>query len=439
MIRLRNREGIALAAAIFGIVVISLITAGAFMMTDLDTKATRNREDAATALRLAHSAEAHALSLFRNHLDDTTISRLLVGWDNTSGTADDGMFIDWAGIDNTNDIPAAGRTTAEGTYWASMMDDPNDPNASPYIDANWRFLVRCIGQTVSGSRAVIEMVVRYRPPLPAIAMEGNTTIQGTPVVSGACGDIHVNQNVSVSGNLTVNSALTVSGSPSGSGNILNASGVNVGPTVVPDVIPIPIMQASDYCATAEYVLQANGTILQRSTGISHPAVGTIAFGWERKTATAQIPYDRWESITSVSSGSFCAQGNVLITGNPGSVGSPLPISVYATGSIGIAGNPNFSAYDSNDIVLLADGDIHIAGNSNTNYDGIIYGGSNCRASGNLNLSGQFLCQTGPLPAGAAEIVAVNLIEGNTRFSYSCAWAEPNDKYRIETWYQRMNM
>lgn len=430
---MKNRDGVALAAAIFGIVVISLITAGAFMMTDLDTKASRNREDAAIALRLAHSAQAHALSLFRTHLADTTIDRLFAGWDNTTGTADDGMFIDWAGIDNTNNIPAAGRTTADGTYWASMLDDPSDPNASAYVDANWRFLVRCAGETPAGSRAVVEFVVKYLPPVPAVAMNGNTVIQGGPTVSGGCGNVHINHNVSVSGNLTVNRYLTVSGTPSGSGNVLNASGVNVGAYPVPDQIPIPTMTAAEHCPGAQYVLRADGTVLERSTGLTVPAA---PLGW---SYTSSGGFVTWTAVSSVVTGSYCVMGNATLSGNPGAVGTPLPISVYATGSIEISGNPNLEPYGTNRIVLLADGDLYIRGNSNTNYEGIVYGGSTCRASGNLSLSGQFLCQQGPLPAGALDIVTSNLIEGNPRFNYSCTWATMNDKYRIVSWYQRMNM
>lgn len=429
--RMRNREGIALIAAIFGIVIISLITAGAFALTDLDTKATYNRADASTAMRLAHTAQAHALSLFRTHLADTTINRLFAGQDNATGTADDGLFISWTGIDNTIDIPAAGRTTADGTYWATMMDDPNDSNVSPFIDANWRFLVRCAGQTPRGSRAVIDFVVKYLPPVPAVAMNGNTVIQGGPAVTGACGNIHMNSNVTVAGNLTVNRYLTVSGTPSGSGDVYNAGGIEVGAYQVPDQIPIPTMTAAEHCPGALYVLRADGQVLDRTTGLTVPPA---PLGWAYTVVSGKV---LWTSQSTVVTGSYCAMGNVTISGGPGAVGTPLPLSVYATGSINVAGNPNLRPFGTNNIIMLADGDIYIAGNSNTNYEGIIYGGSNCRASGNLRLSGQFLCQSGPLPAVANEIVASNLIEGNPRFDYSCTWANANDKYKIVSWYQRI--
>ena len=438
VMRLQNREGIALAAAIFGIVVISLITAGTFMLTDLDTKATKNREDAATALQLAHSAQAHALSLFRTHLNDTTINRLLVGWDNASGTADDGLFINWDNIDNTMNIPAAGRAAPGGTYYASIMDDPADGDANAYNDTNWRFMIRCAGETPLGSRAAIDFVVKYLPPLPAVTMNGNSVIQGNPNVLGACGNIHTNGNVAVSGNIEVNKYLTTSGTPSGSGNVLNAAGVSVGVFPVPDQIPIPTMTAAEYCPGAQYVLQTNGSVLRRSDNtLWLSAIATVMFGWSRTTGPPSNVV--WTANSSMLSGSYCVEGNAVVSGNPGTVGTPVPVSIYATGSIQVSGNPNLSPYDSNNIVFLADGDLYIAGNSNTNYNGIMYGGSNCRSSGNLNLSGQLLCQTGPLPAGANDIVASNLIEGGPTFTYACTWSTPNDRYRIVSWYQRMGL
>jgi hypothetical protein len=185
------------------------------------------------------------------------------------------------------------------------------------------------------------------------------------------------------------------------------------------------------------VLQADGNILRRSDNTLWPAIASVVFGWSRTTGPPSNVV--WTANSSMLTGSWCVEGNAIVSGNPGSVGTPLPVSIYATGSLSVAGNPNLSPFDSNNIVFLADGDLYIAGNSNTNYNGIMYGGSNCRSSGNLNLNGQLLCQTGPLPAGANDIVASNLIEGGPTFTYACTWSTPNDRYRIVSWYQRMGL
>lgn len=429
---MRSREGVALAAVIFGIVVISLITAGTFALTDLDTKATANREDAATALRLAHSAETHALSLFRTKLNDTTINHLLRGNNNTSGNADDGLFINFPGLGDSLDIPAAGRPAQGGSYFARILDDPNDGDADPFTDTNWRFIVRCAGETPRGSRSVIEFVVRYMPPLPAIAFNGNTVMQGNPSAQGTCGDIHTNGNVTVSGTITVNSELTTYGTVSGSGVVENAGGVSVGVQTVPVQIPIPVMAAADYCATADWILQPDGLIRNRVSTLALPAA-SLALGWSRTVAPPNKV--EWTSTSSIATGSYCVEGSATMSGGPG----PIAVSVFATGSIEISGNPKLHPKHASGVLLLADGDLVLSGNTSSTFNGIVYGGSQCRSSGNLNLTGQYLCQGGPTPALAKEIVASNLIEGNPNFNYSCTWAVPNDKYRITSWYQRVDM
>lgn len=428
VIGLRSRDGIALVAAIFGIVVIGLITAGAFALTDLDTKATYNREDAATALRLAHTAEAHALSLFRTQLNDTSVNRLLRGADNTANTTDDGLFVDFPGLGASIDIPDAGRAGQGGTYTAQILDDPNDGDGNAFNDTNWRFVVRCAGETARGSRSVIEFVVKYLPPVPAIAFNGNVVLQGNPTANGTCGDIHANGNVSVSGTITVNRLLTTSGTPSGSGNVVNASAISIGVLPVPEQIPIPTMTAAEYCPSADYVLNADGTALNRATGITT----TGLLGWARSVSGGIVT---WTASATMLPASYCAMANVIISGNPG----PIAVSVFSTGSIEISGNPKLSPAHPSSVLLLADGDLYVRGNGSTTYNGILYGGSNCRASGSLNLTGQYLCQSGPAPAGHREIVASNLIEGNPIFNYSCTWAVPNDKYRITSWYQRIGI
>jgi hypothetical protein len=292
-------------------------------------------------------------------------------------------------------------------------------------------VVRCAAETARGSRSAIEFVVKYLPPLPAVAMNGNTVVQGQAAASGACGDIHMNGNVSVSGTITVNNQFTTSGTPSGSGVVVDASATNVGVYTVPEPIPIPTMASAEYCPGARYVLQADGQVLDRTTGL--PTVASL-LGWTFSLSSGLV---LWTSNSSLVTGSYCVEGNATLTGNPGSVLTPVPVSIYAAGSVDVAGNPNISAFDSNDVVVLADGDLYVRGNSNTNYEGILYGGSNCQVSGSPNLSGQFLCQSGPLPAGATDPVAFNLIEGQPKFVYSCTWANFNDKYKIVSWYQRV--
>src|SRR5687768_14547237 len=153
------REGFALPAAIFGMVVISLITAGTMTLTDLDSKATTNRVDAATAQRLAHTAETHAIAVLRTRMKDTTFNRILRGADNVQSTSDDGLLDGYATLGDSLDIPGTGRATAGGTYYVKITDDPRETDLLPFADSNKRLLITCRGVTASGSQAEINVIV----------------------------------------------------------------------------------------------------------------------------------------------------------------------------------------------------------------------------------------------------------------------------------------
>ena len=88
----RNRRGLALTAAMFSLVAVSLLAAGMFSVSDLGAKASRNREDASHAMQLAEAAVAHSVGTVRRELRRNKMSRLLRGNDSLPNTADDGLL-----------------------------------------------------------------------------------------------------------------------------------------------------------------------------------------------------------------------------------------------------------------------------------------------------------------------------------------------------------
>src|SRR5688500_4196136 len=136
-----NRPGLALPSAVFGIVVVGMITAGAWSVTELDLKATSNRVDAATALRLAHTAETHAIALLRNSMENTPFDSLLRGYDYTANTADDGLLAGYDTLGDSLKIPSTGMTverngTVIGRYFVKITDDPRETDGLPFTDSN---------------------------------------------------------------------------------------------------------------------------------------------------------------------------------------------------------------------------------------------------------------------------------------------------------------
>lgn len=68
------------------------------------------------------------------------------------------------------------------------------------------------------------------------------------------------------------------------------------------------------------------------------------------------------------------------------------------------------------------GDLKLAGNStldNPNFTGDIYAGSQCEISGAPAVEGQIVCGGEPNPAGVAETVLENRIDGDLAIRYDC--------------------
>jgi hypothetical protein len=55
------------------------------------------------------------------------------------------------------------------------------------------------------------------------------------------------------------------------------------------------------------------------------------------------------------------------------------------------------------------------------------------------VSGQFLCKANRTQRlGAVNWVAQNKISGDAKITYGCGTTLENDRYRISSWYQRIN-
>jgi hypothetical protein len=108
--------------------------------------------------------------------------------------------------------------------------------------------------------------------------------------------------------------------------------------------------------------------------------------------------------TSTTNPSTKNGGNVKLTGNVGSSGSPLDITILATGSIEISGTPNMTAHMKGvktpllppfvkiDMLMAAVQDIKINGDvsASISFTGISYAGEQVELSGNGSINGQVI-------------------------------------------------
>lgn len=117
-------------------------------------------------------------------------------------------------------------------------------------------------------------------------------------------------------------------------------------------------------------------------------------------------------------------GHVVLTGNVGSNGTPLSVSILSTGSIEIGGTPNMTAnltnlvspllppFDKPHILLAAVEDIKINGDNNTAiaFTGVSYAGEQVELSGSGDINGQVIAFSNPHVTGSP--VGYNNISGS---------------------------
>jgi hypothetical protein len=408
-LRPRRRPGVALPAAIFGIVIVSLLTAGAWSITELDLKATSNRVDAAVALRLAQTAETHALAVLRNRMKDTTFNRFLRGYDNTSGTSDDGLLAGYPVLGDSLSIPAEGVVwEGFGTYYVTIVDDPRETDGLPYLDSNRRLLIRCRGVATGGSTTEINVVVANFL-LPALAVEGNLEISSTMTATstGACGGIHANGNITGGGTTTVTTAATATGSIDH--NVIGTKLPNSPAVEIPDLNP------SDFCGPTgpNWVYVGNGT----STYLWKPGI---------------LPRPG-DPITGVT---YCVTGNVEFQSDFGTALLPSNVTIIASGSIKVGGKKIYtSAAHPDDIVLMAGGDLDLQ--SDASFTGMLYAGGQCYISGIPNITGQFICRNRDPHPGENWVQLSDgnglLISGDATFNFTCS-SMLSSVFGVVAWY-----
>lgn len=427
-----RRAGMALFSVIFALMAVGLLSAGVFVLTDAQQRSVQNREATTRALLLAEEGIAHALAVVRDTLRADSGTGLLLGSDRAGNTADDGLLIGY-GLSSAAQIPAAGKVTPRGTYTVTLSDDPNDGDANPLSDTNGRIRMRCTAVTVRGASATIDVIVGATWP-PAMATDGNLTINGNPALLGKCGGAHANLVAIVSGTPTVSTNVSASQTVDVSGRILDTLKQPVAPLENQPPVDIPDLDPGEFCPSAAYHLRADGTVLRSSDGAVFDARSDPQFGW-KLASSSPIVWD-FSGNTGVP-GTVCAQGNIKMSGNPGSPGSPLSMSLIATGSITISGNPYLSPSSPDGISVLAGGDVAISGNPAAGaitYEGLIYSRSQCKLNGNPAIAGQVLCKDKPNPPGSSEEADMNAVSGNPTITSNCV-GKLAARRQILDWFQ----
>jgi hypothetical protein len=430
----RTRAGIALPAATLALALVAIIIAASFRMGMSGSKSVAGRDSATRALMLAEEGAAHAVTVIREQLAGKTSTQLLIGPDNSAGgTADNGLLV-WTELTSGLQIPAGGRATAGGRYTARIIDDPAETDGLPFADRNERVLVECIGTTTDGASATVTLVVRSAPT-PGVAIDGPLTVSGIVKINGACGSAHANGDVTIVGTLGISGQLSATGTVTGV--LTNEAGIPTLPKTGVPSLDIPDLDPMANCASRDFQLYSSagqGYLYQKSTNTTFNITSTEKFGWIMSSSS---PVMFRLSAGSAIDGSVCANGSVAVNGSLGSAADPHSMSLYAAGSIQMSGNPFIVASPGDTVAVMAGGDLKITGSPDIgtrNFEGLVYGESQCQISGDPRINGQFVCKNKPDPVGAADIVSATMINGNPEITYNCN-GKAAGRRRVALWTQ----
>ncbi|MBI2369224.1 MAG: hypothetical protein HYV08_03135 [Deltaproteobacteria bacterium] len=261
--------------------------------------------------------------------------------------------------------------------------------------------------TVSGVIRTISLRLRRGPyhPDAAVVTGGNLNISGNPTINGTLGSVHSNADLSVSGNATIAVNATASGTYSSSGNpSIGGTAAGSQPTMyIPPIIP------SSYQQYATYELRSDGLVYCGQAGAAEGCTpGALIVG-----GLTEWSYNAGQGLWSQSgntatNGALYVQGNVSVSGSPGSSSTPWQLTIIATGSVTMSGNPSIQSYTQN-LLFIAGTDIAISG-SFTQYgsEAVIAAHEEVRISGTPTIKGTILAE------GSTDVDA---ILGNPTITY----------------------
>ena len=236
----------------------------------------------------------------------------------------------------------------------------------------------------------------------------------------------------MTGNPTVDGEVTASDTVISSGTITDAAGYVVVPRSDEPPVDIPDYDPLDYCAAADYVLKDGWVVTVGPPRDSSFAGSGDVLGWSWDSVTNEYSLKGNQAVDGV----VCAYGNITITGNAGSNGDPLQITLLATGSVNVGGNPKLAAAHPDGILIVAEGDLDISGNASGTtpaYSGMLYAGSQCRTNGTPSLGGHLLCYNAEDPAGAIDLIDENKVNGTPSITYDCTGVR--QRTSIASWWE----
>ena len=132
-------------------------------------------------------------------------------------------------------------------------------------------------------------------------------------------------------------------------------------------------------------------------------------GWKYKASDTKWEYND----NTAYDGTYYFQGEVKVSGNPGSTSTPWNVTIIATGEVEISGSPKVNVH-SLDTFVVSEDELKISGNLTMYESGAIIAKKEIEISGSPTIIGYIL-------GGNDDD---NKISGNPTITYNCGLAPP---------------
>lgn len=241
-------------------------------------------------------------------------------------------------------------------------------------------------------------------------------------ISGTCGNVHANGDLAISdtatgGTPSVTGAATASGSYFQFGGTVGpGSGAGNPQKLIPAVNPSDFLAAAKSSLPAGEIFQmtATGKVLDGNGLEVRPQLspGETYRGW---TYTSTGGKAKWDFGGSTGyDGTYYLEGNVGISGSPGSALSPWKTSIIATGDIQATGNPQISTH-LKDTLFVAGLDIVISGTPPAGFTGLIAAHEQVKIS-KSTITGYILADDA---GSTSRTVTSNVVAENATITFDC--------------------
>ena len=273
----------------------------------------------------------------------------------------------------------------------------------------------------------------------ALTFGNDILISGNPTITGSCSDVHANGDIEVTGTSITAGSVGAVGTVDVSGALLDTLGNPVTPNPGASQQAVPDYDPMDYCldrdATGSY--HFDGGQYWKTSVSGWRAVAGI--GWKYSSGIYTVDSE------SIPEGVYCAyDGDLEVSKDLGTAGSPKRFTFLTTMSLTISGNPVMTPYHSAGWMVVASGDVKINGNptgGEDSFQGVIFAGAQCEISGSPNITGQIICRGDSNPSGSQDWVAETKISGDLNLTYDCTAGTTSTKPRplsARSWTQIWN-